>query len=103
MTDANAQENVVDLHSNVDKELLAQVNALYALAKTHQLLLIGNFQSSVFNDVIQAKEFIAILHSQALEKALAHPDSDKIAKLVELKKQRGEQQDGEGSNGPEKA
>lgn len=100
MTDANTSENVVDLHSNVDKELLDQVNALYALAKTHQLLLIGNFQSSVFNDVAQAQLFIATLHGNALEKALAHPDSDKIAKLVELKKQRGER-NGEGE--PEKA
>lgn len=100
MTDANAPvipENVVDIHSNVDKELLDLTNALYALAKTHQLLKIGLYQSSVMNDVIQAQEFVAILHGQTLDRALAHPDSDKIAKLVELKKQRsGENENGEG-------
>lgn len=102
MTDAST-DNVVGLHSNVAKDLLDQVNALYALAKTHQLLSIGMFQASVFSEVEQAREFISILHSEALDKALLHPDADKIAKLVELKKQRGERDHGEGNGSPEKA
>lgn len=98
MTDAVATENVVHIHSNVDKALLDKVKALHALATTHQLFNVGYFPTSVFNDVMQAKEFVATLHGQALTEALAHPDADKIAKLVEIKKQRGELKDGEGES-----
>lgn len=94
MTDASTPENVVSINSALDPELQAQLNALFALATTHQLLSVGCFQAAAFHNVEQAKEFIATLHGQALEKALAHPDSDKVPVLVEAKKAR-EKKDGE--------
>lgn len=83
MTDAKS-ENVVDIHSNVAKELLDQMNALYALSKTHECLAQGYFQPHVGKYVEQAIEFIKNLHAQTLEEALRHPDATKIAKLNQV-------------------
>lgn len=77
----DAADNVVNIHDNVAKELLDQMNALYGLAKTHQCLTQGTYQINIAKHAEQAAEFIHTLHAQVLEQALAHPDAAKIATL----------------------
>lgn len=93
MTDAEAPveipaDNVVDLHSNVAKDLLEKVQALYALSKTSHILQNGSYRLSLVDEVHQAINFIGVMHKGLLDEALAHPDCDKVAKLVEVKKLR---------------
>lgn len=90
MTDAEP-DNVVDIHQNVAKDLLDKMRALYALAKTSQILQNGSYRLSLVDDVHQAIAFIGVMHKSLLDEALTHPDSDKIPKLVEVKKIRDEE------------
>ena len=89
MTEA-AESNVIDIKPTVAPELEEKVKALHALAMTHHYLGTASFKVPAFGHIIECLNFLSALHSKLLTDALAHPDADKVEKLVEMKKEREE-------------
>lgn len=68
-------------------ELQNQIKAIRALATCYNLLEKAPLPHSHHIAVAESLNFLRSLHSQALEQAASHPDSDKVPEIKAAKEQ----------------
>ena len=66
-------------------ELVAQIQAIRAIAATHDLLNSGSFPLAKFKQVESCIAFLENLHIQCLDQASSHSDADLIPELKQVK------------------
>ena len=82
---SEASNEVLDVQPVVPQDLQDQVNAIKALSLVHTLLNRGMFQISEAQKVDQSIAFVAVLHKNLTEAALAHPEVNSVPELKALK------------------
>jgi len=75
--------NVVAIEEAIDQALVDKCKALKQLINVHDLLNQGQFPGYHNKRIGEALDFVQSLHKQLLAEAQEHPQSNKIAELIQ--------------------